>query len=166
MIIQNDKVKIDRELLLDFFLTFSKFEYALKAGGFAKRGRRSDGAEPNWDSFALELRDSINSSKNLEFLAARNYFLQNPPRKQILKENGELDWGKPQSKRQCQSDVEFLLLMVRCVRNNLFHGGKHNNGLQDDKQRGETLLSNSLIILNECLRLSMQVKNRFDRAII
>ncbi|MCX5894107.1 MAG: hypothetical protein NTW80_14315 [Deltaproteobacteria bacterium] len=162
MIIFNDKVKIDRELLLEFFLTFSRFEYALKAAGYAFEVRGT--VNPDWQTFRLELINIFNMSKNHELIKASNYFFDNPPNKQVL-HNGELAW-KTQCPNQNESDIEFLLRMVKSVRNNLFHGGKHNNWLHEDKQRTDTLLRNSLIILSECLKLSPQVKNRFDGATI
>jgi hypothetical protein len=162
MMPHDDKIKIDRELLLNFFLTFSRFEYALKASGFAREIR--GGVSPDWNRFALILRGSFNKCKDQNLLEACNYFFDNPPLKQVLI-NGGLAW-ETQCQEQNESDVEFLLRMVRCVRNNLFHGGKHNIWLHEDRERSETLLRNSLIILNECLGLSSQVKRLFDGAII
>jgi hypothetical protein len=65
-----------------------------------------------------------------------------------------------------ESDVEFLLRMVRCVRNNLFHGGKHTNEVHEDTEGTEMLLKSSIAILEECLALSPNVKQAFDGAAI
>jgi hypothetical protein len=65
-----------------------------------------------------------------------------------------------------ESELEFLLRMVRCVRNNLFHGGKHNNEVHKDTERTEMLLKSSLTILDECLALSVSVRQAFDEAAI
>ena len=52
---------VSKELLLEFFLTFSRFEYALKATGYYKRRpvKPPDWpkAEPDWDRFAASLRN-------------------------------------------------------------------------------------------------------------
>jgi hypothetical protein len=56
--------------------------------------------------------------------------------------------------------------MVRCVRNNLFHGAKYNNEVHEDIERTEMLLKSSLTILDECLALSPRVKSFFDEAAI
>jgi hypothetical protein len=162
MVIHDYRINIDRKVLLEFFLTFSRFEYALKAAGYAFE--RNGTVNPDWRRFELELISIFNMRNNDKLITASNYFFDNPPFKQVL-HNGKLAW-ESQCPNQNESDIQFLLRMVKCVRNNLFHGGKHNNWLHEDKQRTETLLCNSLIILNECLRLSPQVKNRFDGAII
>ena len=59
---------VSKELLLEFFLTFSRFEYALKATGYYKRRpvKPPDWpkAEPDWDRFAASLRKIFNSNAN------------------------------------------------------------------------------------------------------
>ena len=61
---------VNRELLLDFFLTFSRFEYALKNSGFfVKHSEQPDGpppAEADWDTFAPSLRTVFDPSKSGE----------------------------------------------------------------------------------------------------
>ena len=51
---------VDRELLLRFFVTFARFEFALKNSGFFKRRRARPGlppdAEPDWDCFGCSIR--------------------------------------------------------------------------------------------------------------
>jgi hypothetical protein len=90
--------------------------------------------------------------------------LDSPPLKQIII-NDAVSWETP-VRPSHESDVEFLLRMVRCVRNNLFHGGKHNNEVHEDTERTEKLLKSSLTILDECLALSPNVKQAFDAAAI
>jgi hypothetical protein len=46
--------------------------------------------------------------------------------------------------------------MVRCVRNNLFHGGKFNIEVLEDTARTEKLLSSSLTVLAACLDIAPQ----------
>ncbi|MFQ5882517.1 MAG: hypothetical protein ACE5I9_08620 [Candidatus Methylomirabilales bacterium] len=157
-----NEIQIDRDLLLEFFLHFSRFEFALKTAGFAHGDL--DSVHPSWDDFAVSIRDQFDKSVNTKLLEACNYILDDPPRKQVLL-NGGLAW-KTQAQPLGQSEVEFLLRMVRCIRNNLFHGGKHNVALHEDRVRSETLLRNSLVILDECLRLSPDVKRAFDGAVI
>lgn len=56
------QTRVNSEVLFEFFLTFSRFEYALKASNYFKRLRsqRNDPlmppeAIPDWDSFAASL---------------------------------------------------------------------------------------------------------------
>jgi hypothetical protein len=64
------ETRVDRELLLNFFLTFSRFEYALKAKDLFKRTNpqgndpsRPPEAQPDWDTFAVSLDASLNPTE-------------------------------------------------------------------------------------------------------
>ena len=51
------QTQIDADLLLDFFLVFSRVEYALKNGGFVKGDERR--VDPDWDGFAASIKDQF-----------------------------------------------------------------------------------------------------------
>jgi len=161
--------RVNSEVLFEFFLTFSRFEYALKASNYFKRlgCQRNDPlgppeAMPDWDSFAVSLRDTFLKDRNQELQRACEYILDSPPWKQVII-NDSVAWETPVRPKN-ESDIEFLLRMVRCIRNNLFHGGKHNIKIHEQTERTEQLLRSSLTILNECLTLSSRVKDFFDQA--
>jgi hypothetical protein len=167
----NPKKRTSRRLLLEFFLNFSRFEYALKASGYFKRANPSrqnrpdpPDANPDWCRFRMEMRTIFRIDRNEELLEACQYILDDPPRKQVIV-NDSAAWETP-VRSQHESEIEFLLRMVKCVRNNLFHGGKHNIELHEDTQRTELLLRSGLVILRECLRLAPHVKQEFDQAVI
>ena len=64
-------------------------------------------------------------------------------------------------------DLSTLLIFVRRVRNNLFHGGKHGNIVVDrNTARTERLLKESLIILDACLGLNSDVNDKYSEAVI
>jgi len=155
-----DEVQIDRELLLEFFLRFSRVEFALKASGFALGD--VEGVRPNWNGFAISLRGKFHKTANPELLQVCDFVLNDPPRRQVLVD-GRLAWNT-QAQAVGEADVEFLIKMVRSVRNNLFHGGKYNIALHEDTARSEALLRNCLIILEECVDLSPVVKQAFEEA--
>lgn len=169
----SEQTNIDRELLLNFFLTFSRFEYALKASNYFIRPnattnnalRHSD-AKPDWDRFSVSLRDTFQKEKNQQLLEACEYIIESPPRKQVIVNNG-VAWESP-IRPEYETDIEFILRMVRCIRNNLFHGGKFNpaNEAFEQKERTKKLLECSLIILGECLSLAADVKEAYDEATI
>ena len=127
-----------------FFVVFSRFEYALKCSGYVKNKFR---AEANWDRFSKTLGDSffkqVKNSKIAETL------LKKPPQKQIIK-NGKLDW-EASSKI---TSVHELFVMIRQVRNNLFHGGKfpHPKGpVPQDPEREKALLIEAQNVLEKAL---------------
>ena len=66
-----------------------------------------------------------------------------------------------ESKRQTDLEADLILLYVRRVRNNLFHGGKFNEHWFAP-ERSQKLLESSLIILYHCLDLSAPVKEAYD----
>lgn len=163
--------RVEGALLLNFFLTFARFEYALKASGyFQRRNPRTRGrftppeARPDWDRFAVDLRTTFRMDRTRGLKEACSYVLENPPNRQVIVA-GSVAWETPVRPRH-ETAIEFLLRMIRCVRNNLFHGGKHNIRVHEDTHRTELLLSKSLTILRECLRLAPQVRREFNRAVI
>lgn len=159
---------VDNELLLEYFLTFSKIEYALKISGFFQHTApknvnpiKPPDAKPDWDNFANSLRNSFDRNSSEVLTDACNYFFDQPPNKQVIVNEG-VAWESPVIPNN-EHSIQFLLRMIRSVRNNLFHGGKFNN---EDEERTTLLLINSLIILRECLKLSPDVNNRYDHAVI
>lgn len=142
------------DLAVELFKTFARFEYALKHSGFHK-GEGS--AEPNWFNFALSIESHLQNSQTLELREAIDFMLQHAPKKQVIR-NGLLEWeiNVPST----NSNADLILLYVRRVRNNLFHGGKFN-GRWFDPERNENLLRRSLIILKACLDASPQVKQAY-----
>jgi hypothetical protein len=158
---------VNRDLLLEFFLTFARFEFALKTTGFFRaypeNPKKPPAAEPDWERFATSLRPSFASARSPELQEACNYLLDAPPNRQVLSQ-GTLAWETPV--RGQEADIEFLLRLVRCVRNNLFHGGKHNIEVHEGTQRTEKLLTSSLAVLAECLALSAEQRVAYDRAVL
>ena len=114
-------LRVNRELLLEFFLTFSCFEFALKSAGFAIGDENS--VSPDWDGYADSIKNVFNKAVNENLLNASNHLLDNPPMKQCRLPNG-LAWNANMPSNNL-TETEVILLLVRRVRNNLFHGGKH-----------------------------------------
>src|SRR6478609_9264962 len=84
-----DRFGIDKGLVLEFFCTFSRFEYALKRNGFVTRSRDSS-VGANWNRFGNGLR-KLGSDKCSPVLKACEYLLRHPPKKQVLREE-RLTW--------------------------------------------------------------------------
>jgi hypothetical protein len=144
------------DLAHQFFEAFARAEYALKAAGFhAGKGKK---AEPNWDAFAKSLNSLFEQQHEGELGEAVRFLLEQPPRVQTVNTAGDLEWVEapeagPVSRR--------LLLYVRRVRNNLFHGSKFN-GRWFDPERSEPLMRHSLTILRACVEASTDVKKAYD----
>lgn len=149
----------DRELAWTFFVFFSRTEYALKRSGrYLKAGVKE--AEPNWDRFASDHNDNFQADSSPELKTATQYFLDNPPLKQIRADGG-MAWSEPQKYDENESLLIWLLRMIRCVRNNLFHGGKFPIVRISDPSRDRNVLLNSLVILRAILPLNSDVERRF-----
>ncbi len=74
-------------------------------------------------------------------------------------EQGNITWSD--SAPTQVNDTDLLLLYVRRVRNNLFHGGKFN-GNWFAPQRSEELLKSSIIVLRRALEMNANVKQAFE----
>jgi len=147
-----------RELACEFLAVWSRMEYALKATLYARPTR--SGVDPRRDKFANDINGEFLLQQDAEFRTAVDYMLASPPRKQVL-----LDAGlkfEDQAIDGNKARAQQTLLMVRTVRNNLFHGGKY---LPDDKQeqgRNERLVLCSLVILKKCSTFHGQVRQCYE----
>jgi hypothetical protein len=157
---------IDPTLLLKFFLTFSRFEFALKNSGFYVKRRKTPlpyEARPDWDSFAQRLKDVFHTDATPRLRDACDHLLYNPPWREGVVSENTLGWDTTAEDERL-SEIERLLLYVRRVRNNLFHGGKFSPQPELETVRNAALLEDSLVILQECLRLTEEVRREYELA--
>ena len=101
---------------------------------------------------------AFNPERTEELRHAVQYLRKQPPKKQVLT-GGELDW-KPVPLNNVPL-LQQLLMAVRRTRNNLFHGGKFQQGLLEEPGRDRTLLLSCITVLEECLSLDEQVQRTF-----
>jgi hypothetical protein len=153
-----DSLHLDRELVLEFFTFFSRFEYSLKRSGF----RKKDKAEPNWDCYANSLRGLFGQVKDQAFREAVAFLLKEPPKTQVIS-GDDLDWSDTLP-GDGQHHERYVLRLVSTVRNNLFHGGKYPVGPIDDVARNQNLLRAAITVLDQCLELSERVRAVFRDA--
>lgn len=144
------RMDFDRELAFKFFVVFSLFEHALKEAGFRSVGQ-NDSVEPSWESFAQSINGQFDPSADPELCTAVSYLLGNPTKKQVFR-NNRLTFIETQ--RPNVSDTEWLSLLIRRVRNNLFHGGK----VSYDRHRDTLLIQFSIIILESWATLNPTVR--------
>jgi len=134
-------------LAFEFFYFFSRFEFCLKENGYLKSCKVGAIAEPGWDDFVKKYSQTYDPSGEARWLLA------SPPEKQIVVAKGELRW-RPVGVENCSSELDKVALMVKTVRNNLFHGGKHGAAGWDDPARMKDLLLNCRAILEQLVALA------------
>lgn len=140
---------IDEEmqnLAFRFFYSFSRFEFALKENGQVRRGPRGS-AQANWSSFIGD------NAINYEPCDAAKQLLAEPP--DIQNMDGQHAWKwEPLQFEGNESTLFKAVLLVKTVRNNLFHGGKHTAAGWDDPERMRFLLTKSIEILDSFATLT------------
>lgn len=150
----------DQPLALKLFSEFSRFEYALKEAGYVRKHKRHGTAEPAWPMFEEAVEESYRLEEDTEFAGAVEYLFSASPRVQVRK--GEaLDW-KP-LKRGERTDIQWLTLLVRTVRNNLFHGSKYAYYSQEELDHDTVLVKSSLIVLKALASWNTEVSRHFEQ---
>lgn len=148
-----NRFHIDKHLLLEFFVVFSQVEYALKNSGYASGDEKE--VKADWDKFAKAISNKFDSNNNNEIKKAFEFYLRNPPKKQILI-NEKLDWKES---IPTNGDCEKVLIYIRRTRNNLFHGGKVNS---NDRERNSKLIENGVLLLKYAIYLEPEVEHHFN----
>ena len=140
----NDKVAM--------FVTYSRFEFALKEAGFVG-GADGDIASANWSKFARrkEFGDVLQAVSGDQDVAD---LIADPPKVQLRRGNS-FEWAS-----QFDSpitSVDQLFLAVKAVRDNLFHGGKAGENKRDD-----SLCRAGVVVIHACLNRHQRVRDAFE----
>lgn len=154
-----DRLCVPRELVCDFLAVFARAEYALKAGGFAK-AVGGDRAAADWTKFAKNVSSGFDREASPELSRAVTYLITNPPQRQTYQVENDLGWGAVPVKSNA-SHAERLVEYVKCVRNNLFHGGKYLPVPASAPDRDFLLLS-SMVVLSALLLLNSTVSLEYS----
>jgi hypothetical protein len=155
----------DRSLLApraeisEFYLTFSRYEFALKATGFAKQTDR--GAQVDWDKLATSLGDLDNllGSRRSEF----EELLDRPPKRLNLLEGNQLKWLDDPPKASW-TPTRIFLYRVQAVRNNLMHGSKFIEQESLDPVRETKLLASAVNAISIILDHFPSTRDAFNSA--
>lgn len=161
-------IEIDSNILLDFFLTFARFELSLKNSGFFRRRKKIDLRDPpdahaDWNLFAVSIQDSFRCDRTTALQDACGYLLLTPPWREVVIDKNSIAW-------QCDPPPESLpeagrvLLCIRRLRNNLFHGATLSPDQGYDKGTTESLLKASVVVLQECILLSPKMQEVYKDA--
>lgn len=133
-------------LAFDFFYWFSRFEFSLKENRYLKSHKPGSNADPGWGEYVIRWQSDYGPS------AEANELLQLLPQRQIVMAEGALDW-KPLDLSRCGSSLEAVVLCLKTIRNNLFHGGKHGCKGWDDPERNHALLTSGKAVLSQLAKL-------------
>ncbi|BAQ68765.1 hypothetical protein NHU_01608 [Rhodovulum sulfidophilum] len=119
----------------DLLAVFSRFEYAMKKGGF----RREAYPDAAWHTFAQRLPQKF-FQRIADSDEAKIYF-EAPPDHLVTTNDGGVEWsGNPVA----PYDTISLFQSIKTARNNLFHGDKKH-----DNHRDTQLMEAALFVLNE-----------------
>lgn len=146
------------EITYEFLGTFARCEYALKGSGFARGSENS--VEANWDEFALSIDQHFSAVEDPAFKEAVSFLLAEPPRKQVLRD-GQVDWKDAPPDRNLPQ-AQQVLLMVRRIRNNLFHGAKIWSPEYNNRERDIKLVKAGLIVMKQCIQISHEVHIAYE----
>jgi hypothetical protein len=150
------QMQLPPELVYEFLGTFARCEYALKASGFI--GGNQNRVWPEWENFADSVADGWVAIDDQSFKEAAKFLLTESPQKQVFM-NHQVTW-KTSVAEPNFSEARNVLAMVRCVRNNLFHGGK--GWSLEHRERDVQLVKTSLLILQECMKINKDVEHAFE----
>ena len=142
--------EIDNELKdasFEYFYWFSRFEFALKENKCLKDHTQGAKAEPSWEEFQGKYCSGYVTSRE----ACR--LIELHPKRQIVSEHGKLKWV-PVGVSHCKDDLCRIITMLKAVRNNLFHGGKHGDVEMDSKKRNLELLKLGKHILDQLAQVA------------
>jgi hypothetical protein len=153
--------KHDLEVTADFFFRFARFEYALKACGYHNR---HGNVLPDWDRFAGHVKTVFENPQSDSLMKAIQYYVNHPPKKQTVID-GDLQWKD--SPINTGSVASQMMIYIRRVRNNLFHGGKFKGRYLADPERSEDLMRYALTMLDACLNYDKDLSQAYndDKAI-
>jgi hypothetical protein len=150
------QMQLPPELVYEFLGTFARCEYALKASGFINGDKNR--VWPEWENFSGSVAQGWAAINDQSFKDAAKFLLTESPQKQVLM-NHQATWKASVAKLN-SSEASNVLAMVRCVRNNLFHGGK--GWSLEHRKRDVQLLKASLLVLKECMKINDKVGRAFQ----
>jgi hypothetical protein len=128
---------------IKLFKIMMRLEFALKDQGYL-RGDVESAAEVDWDRYVNEKLGGDFFQK-LKVSGQASVLIDMPPKKQLVGVNRTLCW-QPASPA---TTIHELIVYLRRVRNNLFHGGKSGDV---DGDRNADLFANALYVIDQILK--------------
>jgi len=157
-IVPESALSASREELGEFFLMFSRFEFSVKAAGYAKQGRWGE-AKPDWDAFAVAIVDELKEQGSEDYERGAEYLSSQPPKVQTY-ENGALGWSAEHLNGSWSAE-RILLARVLGVRNNLMHGAKFLAAESQDVDRDRHLMVAATCVIERFVDASSHLREAF-----
>jgi len=136
-----------RNSAFTFFYWFSRFEFSLKENGFLKSETEGKNAEAGWDIFVKHYSSDFEHTEDTKRLLFLN------PKRQKVGVNKNLEW-QDVGLTDCQSELSKVVRLLKTIRNNLFHGGKHGADGWDNPERTRILLVTGKNVLDQLAELA------------
>lgn len=142
-----EQMSVSRDDAALFLVIFARCEFSLKA---VKRFRKTTPRlEADWDTFSAAVAPNFSFADDAKLEMAVKYLLERPPKKEV-EISGNLGWDEA---KPGGTDVYRLLVYVRRVRNNLFHGAKWVAREADEIGRDQILVDAALTVLSALIQL-------------
>ena len=148
---------MDPELAIEFIATFSRMEYALKSTTYANG---TGYVTPAWSRFAIDINADVLAIAHEEFVQAKTFLLDNPPRLQI-RQNEQLQFVNSDVNSE-KLVTQILIEYVCTIRNNLFHGGKYMPHGEQEIDRNKKLVTAALIVLKQFYPIKANVRTSYE----
>jgi hypothetical protein len=144
-----------RQCCFEFFYWFSRFEFALKENKYVIKGHNGSAA-PAWNKFEVDFAPAYQATKEAEELIA------SPPQRQVYAGPGRYVW-KDTNLSQKRTPLGKAIFIIKTIRNNLFHGGKHDEKDWDNPERNMFLLTRGMRILDSLAEMDSAIYSDYKR---
>lgn len=132
-----------QNLIFTFIKRFIGLEVKLKRLGYFKKSIKKKNVEVDWTSFESDYREIILNLANKQDDSTR-YIIENPPKKMCVK-NNVITFDRSVT----EDHVKELMISLRAIRNNLFHGGKFDGEELSGSERNIKLLKSAISVIKK-----------------
>ena len=157
--VPDHSLNLDRSDLAEFLINFARFEYAVKAAGYARNKGRY--AEPDWDNYCAAIATDFWSNPGPALGPHLNYIRRKPPKQLVKLASGGLKW-KTRTPDAAWTEPRVILHLAQGVRNNVVHGSKFTARESAEHNRNAKLMAAATAILVAFLGNSDRVHEVFN----
>lgn len=146
-----------KNIIFDFFYAFSRLEFLLKKHKFIRTLDHHGNVGSCWNGFIEKNKEKLNEGS----VPSGVHLLSLAPRRQVIlaaADGDTLCWshGSYTVNEDGSNYLKQVILAIKAVRNNLFHGGKElgdiPGGVEYDEQRDVDLLRTSTLVITQIVK--------------
>ena len=152
------KLTVKPELAIEFLAVFSRLEYALKVTEFRQEGNGE--AKADWKRFISEVDKTFEPNKNEQLSMVFNFLLETNLN-YLCVDDKQIKW-LPFLIPLESNQLNCVVLKIKQIRHNLFHGGKFAYDNSSNKNRDESLLTYAIILLLAIKSVNHNVEAAYD----